>query len=108
MTARASLHRGVPTSLRKPSSLAGLQVRATKAGSWAMFLSLASPPYLILARLDVRTPPSKKFSEPEADVECTRRRELITFLGGASACGWPDGGERLSGPCSGYRWKDRV
>src|SRR5262249_25211441 len=28
------LYRGVPTNLRRPSSLAGLQVRATRASSW--------------------------------------------------------------------------
>src|SRR2546430_6657030 len=53
----------MPTNLRKLSSLAELQVRATRGDSWPNASpSLASPPDRILARRHVRTTLSKKFN----------------------------------------------
>jgi hypothetical protein len=66
----------MPTNLGKPSSsLAGLQQRATEAGSWPNVSSLASPPHLILARLVVRTTPSKKFRNQRP---CPMHRGILT------------------------------
>jgi hypothetical protein len=52
----------VPTNLEEPSRLAGLQQRATRAGSWPNVSGpLSSPPHVIVACLAVRATPSKKF-----------------------------------------------
>ena len=73
---RGSSHRGTPTNLENPgSSLAGLQQRATRTGSWPNMSSLASPPHLIVARLVVRTTPSKKFRNQTL---CRMHRGILT------------------------------
>ena len=68
---RASSHRGVLTNLRKPSSLAGLQVRATRAGSWpnVPVSGFAAPQNSSAPRRSDNAVQKIYRPEPEADVE---------------------------------------